>query len=219
VSRHRLVALTGEKGSGKGVLARWLAREHGYQIDSFAAPLKRMCTHLMGWTAEQLADPVFKETVDPRFGFAPRWFMQHLATECIRKEFGQDVWSRALVERIGKKIGEADEVDFDENYAKPTWLSFVVDDLRFCNELEWISSSCSLPDVCVLTVRINRGGRPQTGDLHVSEQEIYKMDVDEELDVPWYFDQEGEAEGTGRTIGERDLIRDFETILKPYRFI
>jgi len=212
--RHFLVALTGEKGSGKGVLARHLAAKHGYQVESFAAPLKRMCTHLMGWTAEQLADPVFKEAVDPRFGFAPRWFMQHLATECIRKEFGEDIWSEALVRRIQTQVNRAQMLL--QTHGGGTPLRFVIDDLRFTNEGFYL---CNLYDIEKIVIRINRGGRPTTGDAHVSEQQVYDIQIDEELDVPWYFDQEGEAEGKARTIGEQDLIRDFEKVLEENGFL
>lgn len=204
MSRHLLVALTGEKGSGKGVLARHLAAKHGYQIDSFAAPLKRMTTKLTGWTAEQLADPVFKETVDPRLGYSPRWFMQVLGTECVRDELGEDTWSRALVERINRKV--SDQSSFHD---KETSLRFVIDDLRFLNESHYLSNLV----IERLVVRINRGGRPSTGDQHASEQEIYQIDADEELDVTWY-----PGEG-GRAIGEADLIRDFEDVLKQWGFL
>lgn len=204
MTRHLVVALTGEKGSGKGVLARHLAAQHGFVIDSFAAPLKRMTTKLTGWTPEQLADPVFKETVDSRLGFSPRWFMQTLGTECVRHELGEDVWSRALVERIHRQVCRAESEDVGARV--------VVDDLRFTNEEAVLRKSGygKFGGNRIVVICINRGGRPSTGDAHVSEQQVYQIDADVDLDVPWY-----PGEG-GRAIGEKDLIRDLEAELKAW---
>jgi hypothetical protein len=60
-----------------------------------------------------------KEAPDPRYGGkSARWFLQRLGTEGCRKTFGDDFWTRMLLEKIRRE--------------KPELA--VIEDARFVNE-------------------------------------------------------------------------------------
>ena len=55
-----IIGLAGGKGCGKSSVARILERKYGYEILSFASPIKDML-RAMGLRDSELNDPVLKE--------------------------------------------------------------------------------------------------------------------------------------------------------------
>lgn len=181
VEDNAIIALCGAKGSGKGVLAGYLSRTLGYDIDSFATPLKRMTLKLINhWTMKHLTDPVLKEEIDPQVGFSPRWFMQKLGTEAVRGELGENVWTDALITRVSRH-----------------GRGVIIDDLRFPNEIKklwsWFGANRT-----IFAIRLERPGRPASGDKHVSEQ-YDRVPVDAVLSVPWVEVPAGSCPHHGET--------------------
>lgn len=115
----RLLALTGEAGSGKSTATAYLVERHGYQLVKFAGPLKDMC-RAIGMTEQELEGGLKEVPSDRLCGKTPRQFMQRLGSEfgrdCIGPGFWVNMWrARALdVLRTGGRV--------------------IVDDCRFPNE-------------------------------------------------------------------------------------
>jgi len=139
-----IIGLTGGKGCGKSSVARILDRKYGYDILSFATPIKQMLK-AMGLRDAELNDPTLKEIKLDEYGKSPREMMQLLGTEFARNMIAQDVWITAMRRRIipGTKI--------------------VIDDVRFDNEAEFIRGM----DGTILEVK--RTKLDENNDTHISE--------------------------------------------------
>ena len=133
-----IIGICGFIGSGKDTVANMFV-ERGCTHDSFAAPLKDLCSSIFGWERSLLeGDTVesrdFRETPDmdlttKKLGvpnFTPRLALQLLGTEVLRNHFDQDIWLNSLEYRIRKQSSDAPCV--------------VVSDARFRNELDLIKN-------------------------------------------------------------------------------
>lgn len=118
----RLVALSGAAGSGKTTAADYLIEHYGYHRIKFAEPIKDML-RAIGLTHEQI-EGRYKES--PSYilcGRTPRYVMQTLGTEWGRDLIGVDLWVNLWQRRVTAMAAERPDA------------RFVVDDMRFPNEL------------------------------------------------------------------------------------
>lgn len=114
-----IIGLLGPAGAGKSSVATHLVENYGATRYSLASPLKEIAMRTLDLTPEQVwGTQQQKETVDPRYGFTPRWFLQRLGTEGCRAVLGDSVWTDACLARITR---EAPRVA-------------VIEDVRFVNE-------------------------------------------------------------------------------------
>jgi len=131
-----IVGLVGFIGSGKDTVAKQFVQQ-GCVQDSFAGPLKDMCSTVFGWDREMIEGETvesrdFRETPDifwsKKLGipnFTPRLALQLIGTEVLRNHFSQDIWLNSLEYRI-RRNNETNCV--------------VISDARFRNELDLIKS-------------------------------------------------------------------------------
>ena len=115
-----IVAVMGPKHSGKSIIAEALTHQ-GFTRFAFADKLKEAAMLIYGLTPEQVYGDL-KEVVDPRYGIAPRFILQRLATEVCRT-IHPDTWVLALERHVLQS--------FSGRYSE---LAIVIDDLRFLNE-------------------------------------------------------------------------------------
>lgn len=148
-----IVGLAGGKGCGKSSVARIMERKFGYEIMSFAAPIKDMLK-AMGLRDAELNDPVLKEIKLDEYGKSPREIMQLLGTEFARNMIAEDIWVTAMKRKIapGMKV--------------------VIDDVRFENEARFIRDSGG----SVLEVKRTR--LDANADTHISEAGIPESLID-----------------------------------------
>jgi len=130
-----IIGLVGFIGSGKDTVAKKFV-EHGCVQDSFAAPLKDICSSTFGWQRELLeGDTIesrdFRETPDMFWSrklnipnFTPRLALQLIGTDVMRNHFHQNIWLNSLEYRIRCSLN--------------TSKCVVVSDARFQNELKLI---------------------------------------------------------------------------------
>lgn len=146
-----IIALQGPAGSGKSTITKHLVDNYGAAAYSLAAPLKDIATRVLDFTHAQCwGTQEDKETIDPRYGFSPRWFLQRLGTDGIRAVFGEDVWVDLLLKRIAEE--------------KPALA--VIEDSRFINESKKIIAAGGL------VWKLHTPGKASACDsTHRSEQE------------------------------------------------
>jgi|TARA_R110002153_G_scaffold18319_6_gene64103 hypothetical protein len=130
-----LIGLVGFIGSGKDTVANMFVQK-GCQQDSFASPLKDVCSSIFGWersllTGDTIESRDFRETPDMYWtkklgiaNFTPRLALQLMGTEVMRNHFNEDIWLSSLEYRIMK-----------QHAAAPCT---VISDARFINELDLI---------------------------------------------------------------------------------
>jgi hypothetical protein len=152
----RLIGLTGKANAGKDRFGEYLNRSLGYEIYSFAGPLKDACCQLFGWSRFQIDhDREFKEAIDPRWGFSPRHAMQKMGTEYGREMLRDDLWLVMATNRLA-------ELE----------KGMLVLDVRFENEAAWIRDNGGL------LIHIERPGNTKVLS-HVSENGVEFQDGDE----------------------------------------
>lgn len=127
-----IIGISGKKGNGKDTIGTHLIEKHGYVRVAFADSLKKGCQEIFGLSDEQVFGNDLKEVVDEYWGHTPREILQKIGTDLIRNNIskhlpniGPDIWIRS-VERQMKNLQE-------QGFNK-----FVITDVRFPNELEWI---------------------------------------------------------------------------------
>lgn len=117
-----IVGLSGYAGAGKSTVAGMLVKSHCFEEMALAAPMKRFCQEVLGFSREQLYGPsALRNAIDPRYGKAPREALQKLGTEWGRT-FHEDIWVnctlRAAIDRMSSTRCEG----------------VVISDIRFKNE-------------------------------------------------------------------------------------
>jgi len=164
-----VIGLLGPAGSGKGECAKYLVEHYGAKEYAFANPLKEILKHGLGFTDEQLWGATeSKEAVDERYGYSPRWFMQHIGTEGVRRVFGPDIWWKTILDQIAEE--------------RP--LIAVISDVRFVNEAKAVMRNPGY------VWRVENPKNPSTADAtHQSESEWKRCPYSLKLDVPeWGLD-------------------------------
>jgi len=186
-----IVAILAKAGHGKTTTANYLRDNYGAQIVSLAGPLKRCAQTVMGFSDSQLyGTQAEKEAIDPRYGMSPRTFLQKLGTEGLRNEFGQDVHVRALLREIRRRHDDSDGAQ----------EVYVVDDVRFQNEVSAIANSEDHHGACLRVVCTDA---PPSGE-HASETAIDRV----------YSEQIAATVISSRAQGVEHLISEFERALR-----
>lgn len=121
-----IIAFTGARGVGKTSVCKELVKNGNaeYIIESFATPIKNMLI-AMGLTDHFVNHPEGKQDPIPWLnGVSGRELMQTLGTSWGRELVADDVWLRAMNQRLIKYLGKNKII--------------LIDDLRFDNEAEFI---------------------------------------------------------------------------------
>lgn len=152
-----IIGLVGFMGSGKDTVANMFVENHGCVQDSFASPLKDLCSTIFGWDRHLLAGETiesrdFRETPDLYWtkklnidNFTPRLALQLMGTEVLRNHFHEDIWLNSLEYRLRKRHAEQPCV--------------VISDARFRNELSLVKSMNGF------VVWVQRGELPDWYDI------------------------------------------------------
>lgn len=157
----QVVGILGFKGSGKDTAGEYLVREHGFEVESFANPLKDLLAAVFGWDRALLEgnttdSRTWRETPDVWWEqklnwtnspynylgrFTPRVAMQVIGTDVMREHFDNNLWIKSLESRLRGKE------------------RVVVTDCRFPNECKLIRQYDGL------LFRVKRGPEPEWFDL------------------------------------------------------
>ena len=163
-----IIGVCGFIGSGKNTVADYLVREHCFVPVSFASVLKDTCASLFGWDREMLEgrseeSRIQREIIDEfwseRLGipnFSPRYGLQYIGTDIMRKHFHPDIWVIAS-ERVLMRYRDV-----------------VISDVRFPNEIK------SIQKMNGKIVLVKRGPNPEWYDLalnHNRNSSLPKPDV------------------------------------------
>lgn len=107
---RKIVAINGTIGSGKDTFSKTFI-DNGYMRISFAESLKDAVAAIFGWDREMLEGStpearVIRETVDEYwssvlgYDVTPRWVLQNLGTDVLRKHFHDNIWIFSLENKI-----------------------------------------------------------------------------------------------------------------------
>ena len=159
----KIIALCGLMRSGKDTIADHLTEHYNYTHMKIAGTLKTVVGTLFNFTPDQLENDT-KDVIDPHWGITPRAAMQFVGTEIMQYEIqrllpniGRTFWMKSLIAKIQKA---------------PVDTRFVISDMRFKHEYQYLVDTYSREDVYV--IRVTRPGYNVTGasTSHVSEHEF-----------------------------------------------
>lgn len=162
----KLIGIGGKKQHGKDTLGKYLVERYGYTRISFADPLKEMIRPAFGFTEEQLYGSK-KEDVDPFWKVSPRQVLQFVGTELFRDRMNElipGIESNFWIVLAKKKI--------IEEWGKNPDAKFVITDLRFLGEMEFIR------EMKGYTICVHRPLGDEPIDLHSSETELDELKFD-----------------------------------------
>tara|TARA_B100001057_G_scaffold361608_1_gene364066 strand:- start:1134 stop:1769 length:636 start_codon:yes stop_codon:yes gene_type:complete len=169
-----IIGLVGFMGSGKNTVANYFI-EQGFRADSFAGPLKDVCSAIFGWPRNMLEggsdqSRTFREMPDAWWGsklgnkkFSPRMALQYIGTEVFREGFNPNIWLHSMEQR------------YTASGQKPT----VITDCRFRNEVNLIKSLGGK------IIRIKRGPEPhwQETAIEACSGDIFALQSLEEIGI------------------------------------
>lgn len=128
-----VIGVTGRKRSGKDTVGRYLVDNYGFVRVAYADALKEACKIIFGFSDDQVYGDVLKEIEDEYWKHSPREVLQKVGTELFRDRLPQicnnisnDIWIRSVDRQI-------------QNLRKKGYTRFVITDVRFPNELEFIA--------------------------------------------------------------------------------
>jgi len=157
----KIILISGYKRSGKDYITNEIKEAYGIESLTFATPLKQIMATTLGISVDKLEalknDPSQKWE-NSGVSFSARELLQRFGTDAMKKEFGDDIWTRMLY------------------YNLPSSGVVVVSDWRFKVEYEYLSTRCK-----VLTVRVTDRNIINT-DQHPSEIELDDFDFDVHID-------------------------------------
>ena len=156
----KLIGISGYKGSGKDTLAKFIMAYAPYVKYSMADPIRAIGT-VMGFTDEEMLDPVKKELVSEFFGISWRKFAQWIGTDVMRD--GLKVLIPDMEHQIWVKLAER---QFDKH---PT-VNYVIPDIRFDDEAEMVKRRNG--------IMIQVQGRTTGNDMHPSERGVSPYLID-----------------------------------------
>jgi len=152
--KPKILGIAGPAQIGKDTAADLIIKKYGFVKASFADPIKEMLMKGLGLTFEQMYGKL-KDVVDERYKCTPRHLMQTLGTEWGRKIIDQNLWVRALEDKI------ANSSDF-----------YVIPDVRFESEADFVRK---------YGVLLHITGKSKINSKHVSESGIYIHDSDAQI--------------------------------------
>ena len=135
-----IIGICGHKLEGKDTAYLLLKEAYGDRYTfhnlKFATKIKQLCTLLFGWTAEQMEDQSWKETIDPEWGFSFRQMAEWIGTKVLRNDIceqfpeygkliGKGLWVKSTIK-------EALKLDNDNTI-------ICITDVRAPNEAEAIN--------------------------------------------------------------------------------
>ena len=149
-----IVGVVGFLGSGKGTAGDILIDQHGFTRISFADAVKDAVSTIFGWPRDLLEGDTtisrnFREKKDDwwsdKFGYevTPRYMLQLMGTEAGRDVFNSDLW----IHTVSRRIDIARKTDPN--------VKFVIPDVRFANEIDFIRKSGGH------VIRVVRGEEPE----------------------------------------------------------
>jgi len=179
-SNITVIGIAGQKRSGKDTSGERLINEYGFIKVAFADSLKDACIEIFGFSYEQVYGDELKEVVDDYWGYSPREVLQKVGTELFRKYIsyndvlpliGKDIWIRTIERKI-------------TNLSKEGHTKFVITDIRYLNELEFLNKSKFKTMSIKIQRQIQLENTNVTNDetkTHISENDIKLMVCDHEI--------------------------------------
>lgn len=139
----KIIAICGVMRSGKDTIANHLVENYGYENIKIADTLKKVVSILFGFSHDQI-EGASKDKVDEHWNITPRSAMQFFGTEIMQYQIqrlcpnvGRTFWMSSLCAKLS---------------TQPQEKRFVISDLRFVHEYEYLIKTYGVENVYVMKV-------------------------------------------------------------------
>jgi len=150
-----IIGLVGNPQVGKSEIAKHLYYYYGFERLRFGGVIKDML-RCLGLATDFVDGPCKNIPSDILCGKSARYAMQTLGTEWGRNLIGSNIWVNVLDNKMHTMI---------ENLG---YMKFVIDDVRFMNEMDWLGKIALRHGFKVKLIKVNRKGVENHNDNHVS---------------------------------------------------
>jgi len=155
-----LIGICGKAGAGKDTIGNYLVEKHGFEKIALADPIKRLVKDIFVLDDHTVYDRVAREQpLEQWGGRSVRTLLQIIGTELFRKNIDESIWVRSLWYRVA--------ANKEKNY--------VVTDVRFPNELEFLRENAKEE---FLSIKVIREGYNGKVGIVGHESEKYNLDTD-----------------------------------------
>lgn len=148
-----IIGIIGLKSAGKDTIADYLVENYNYTKDSFAKSLKDATAVMFNWDREMLEGSTPEARAEreipdkwwsEKLGmeWSPRYALQHLGTNVLRKQFYDGIWLSSLENRLLTSKGDT-----------------VISDVRFPNEVKLIQEAGGI------LIHVTRGLVPEWQEI------------------------------------------------------
>jgi len=174
-----IIGILGLKGAGKDTIADYLVENYNYKKDSFAASLKDATAVMFNWDREMLEgntpesraerevpDPYWSEKLNMQW--SPRFALQYLGTNVLRKQFYDGIWLSSLEHRLLTNKNDT-----------------VISDVRFPNEIKLIKEAGGVlihvvrgiqPEWHEMAVHANNGSKDALHIMQVKYEDVHESE-------------------------------------------
>ena len=183
-----IFGISGRKGHGKDTFCNFVKDYDGeFEILHFADDLKSMCGEIFNLTPEQMYEPSLKEIPFTWYGQKTIYMDDYL--EDIRRVTGLDIQPQDKVAKTPRRVLQYFGTEYVRSVKDSFWVDRVIDkinaigkkclvaDMRFPNEVK------ALRGIGATLIRVQRPDLPSDGDVHGSEAEIDKLEVDYNFEI------------------------------------
>jgi hypothetical protein len=182
--RHAAICFLGKSGSGKSTCADWLAKKHDARVFSFATPLKKIVKDGLGLRDKEARlgpGPYSSDHYIHGFAHTPRRYLEQFG-EAFAKHLGKRVFVNALEDRI---LSDMECLFSNREYEQPPRRIYVIDDVRFPEEVKWIKNELSVYMDTYLIKLVKLGaseGGPESDK--VADSDDYEKDLYDTIAAP-----------------------------------
>lgn len=155
-----LIGVCGKAGAGKDTIGSYLVTNYGFKQIALADPIKRLVKDVFVLDDHTVYDRVAREKpLEQWNGWTVRKLLQTIGTEMFRKTIDESIWVKSLWQRVAKDIQS----------------DYVVTDVRFPNELEFLKDSAGEKFV---SIKVTRNGCNGNVGVNGHESEKYDLSTD-----------------------------------------
>lgn len=174
--KQHLIGITGKARFGKDSVALYLKNTYYFRTYAFADPLKEAASRMFGIPLDHFYDDEYKDVIDPFWGISPREITQKLGTEGGRRLFREDIWIKRAEQVWHEYLDQFNGVTDMSFYPHHDYNGFVITDVRFENEADFIRSNGGM------MIHILRDSIENKVREHESENGIAILDSDLVID-------------------------------------
>ncbi len=160
--KYRIIALCGQRRSGKDTIADIFVENWGYEKIKIASKLKKIIQILFNFSDSQMEDS-HKDSIDENWNISPRQAMQFFGTEIMQFKLQE------LLPSVGRLFFIKSLIDEHINTGIDNKL--IISDLRFVHEWNLLKKyNCYI-------IKVERDNN-DISDTHISETELEKIEPD-----------------------------------------